>query len=129
MTVTAVGVYQLFRDGASPLGPRLVTLFAGLVYVGAALGLTHNGRRMRKVAWACTTVALAGPIIVGLLGLGTAPVAEQWSPWAQFGVQTYFVSILLPLIGFVWLWWSNPRRIVEIAEGLERASRKETSTS
>ena len=122
---TTVALYQLFRDVADPLGPRLVTLLAGLVYLGAAVGLTHNGRRMRKIAWGCMSVAMAGPIIMGLTGLGLEPVSELWSPWLLFGRDTWFVSLALPVVGFFWLWWSNPRRIVEIAEELERVSKRD----
>ncbi len=119
----SVAIYQLFRDVSDPVGPRLVTFFAGLVYIGAAVGLTHNGRRMRKVAWACMSVAMGGPVIVGLSGLGVVRASDLWSPWTHFGQDTWFVSLVLPVVGFVWLWWSNPRRIVEIAEGLERVSK------
>lgn len=122
---TAVALFQLFRDVADPVGPRLVTLLAGLVYIGAAVGLTHNGRRMRKIAWGCVTVAVTGPVIMGLTGLGVEPVSELWSPWYLFGRDTWFVSLALPLVGFFWLWWSNPRRIVEIAQELERVSKRD----
>ena len=122
---TTVALYQLFRDVADPLGPRLVTLLAGLVYMGAALGLTHNGRRMRMIAWGCMTVAMVGPIIMGLTGLGVEPISGLWSPWFLFGRDTWFVSLVLPVVGFFWLWWSNPRRIVEIAEELERVSKRD----
>lgn len=119
-----IAVWDLFSGHDLPLGPRLTTLFAGIVYLAAAVGLTHNGRRMRMLAWTCISVALAGPIIVGLLGVGSTPMVGAWSPWANFGAQAWFVPLGLPVIGFVWLWWSNPRRIVEIAEGIERVTRR-----
>lgn len=111
----AVAIWQLFAATTEPFGPRLATLFAGVVYVLAAVGLTHNGRRMRVVAWSCISVSLAGPLIEGLLGLDL-PSGTVWSPWANFGSQVWFLSLLLPLIGLVWMWWSNPRRIVELAD-------------
>lgn len=123
VATTAAALYQLFRDVADPVGPRLVTLLAGLVYLGAALGLTHNGRRMRMIAWGCMTVAMVGPIIMGLTGLGVEPISGLWSPWLLFGRDTWFISLALPAVGFFWLWWSNPRRIVELAEELERVSK------
>lgn len=122
---TLTALYQLFHDVSDPVGPRLVTLLAGLVYIGAAVGLTHNGRRMRKIAWGCVAFALAGPIIVGLTGLGVERMSLLWSPWQLFGRDTWFVSLALPMVGFFWLWWSNPRRIVEIAEGLDRVSKRD----
>lgn len=121
VVVTGVALWQLFRDVSAPVGPRLVTLFSGVVYVGAAVGLTHNGRRMRRIAWACVSIALAGPIIVGLVQLDVPSPAVPWSPWDQFGIQTGFGALLLPLVGMVWLWWSNPSRIVQLAEGMDRS--------
>ncbi len=118
-----VALWQLFSDHADPIGPKLTTLFTGVVYLAAALGITHNGRRMRGVAWSAMSIALAGPIIVGLSGLGGGQGGGLWSPWAQFGRETWFVSLVLPLVGLAWLWWSNPKRIVEIAEGIERIER------
>ena len=119
-----VGLFQLFADPTPPFGSRLVTVFAGLIYVGAAVGLTHNGRRMRKVAWTCISVSLAGPVIVGLLGVGSQQSSPLWSPWEGFGIEAWFFSLVLPIVGFVWMWWSNPRRIVELAEGMDKVSRR-----
>ncbi len=129
IVLVGAALIQLFEDPGSPKGPRFVTLFAGLVYLGAAVGLTHNGRRMRRIAWACTSVALAGPIIVGLAQVDATDSGLPWSPWNHFGLAVGFASILLPLIGLAWLWWSNPSRIVQIAEGVERPSRRERSLS
>ncbi len=118
-----VAIWKLLMEPTQPVGARLVSLFAGLVYVAAAVGLTHNGRRMRMVAWSSITVSLAGPIIVGLLGVGEPQNDGVWSPWADFGSQVWYVSLVIPVIGFIWLWWSNPRRIVEISEGIDRRRR------
>ncbi|WP_099333061.1 hypothetical protein [Actinomyces minihominis] len=118
VALSVVAVTQLFVDTSGDAGVPLVTLLAGIIYLLAAIGLTHNGRRMRKVAWVSVSAALGGPVLTGLLGLRSASV---WSPWTDFGVHAWFVSLILPAVGIVWLWWSNPRRIVEIAEGIERA--------
>ena len=118
-----IAVWNLVMAAEQPIGARLVTLLAGLLYIGAAVGLTHNGRRMRVVAWSSIAVSFAGPIILGLMGIGEPNDADVWSPWADFGAQVWYVSLVIPLIGFAWLWWSNPRRIVEISEGMERRRR------
>lgn len=118
-----VGVWKLVMATSQPIGERLVTLLAGLLYVAAAVGLTHNGRRMRVVAWGSIAVSFAGPIILGLMGIGEPLYADVWSPWADFGRQVWYTSLVIPVIGVVWLWWSNPRRIVEISEGMDRRRR------
>ncbi len=115
----AAGFWQLgHRDGA-PIGASLVTIFAALLYLASAIGLTHNGRRMRTLAWATVSMAFAAPVVVGLIELG-GPTATNWSPWSRFGAQVWFLSLLVPITGLVWLWRSDPRRIVELAEGLPK---------
>ncbi len=123
LAVVAVATYDLVAEAAQPVGPKMLTLFSGLVYLAAALGLTHNGRRMRMVAGAALAVALAGPIIVGLFELGAAQKSAVWSPWTDFGARLYFAPLVLPVVGMVWMWWSNPGRITRMAEGLARPSR------
>lgn len=118
--------WELFSVPDAAIGPKLTTLFAGIVYLAAALGITHNGRRMRQLAWTSTSIALAGPIILGLFTLGGETAWPLWSPWTDFGRDVWYLSILLPLTGFVWLWWSNPKRIVEISEGLDRVTRRKS---
>ncbi len=125
VALVVVAVTQLFVDTSGDTGVPLVTLLAGTIYLLAAVGLTHNGRRMRRVAWVSMIVALGGPLVVGLSGLGPTTV---WSPWTEFGVHARFLGFILPAVGLVWLWWSNPRRIVEIAEGIERPLRRGRGT-
>lgn len=120
---TIPAVVSLIRDQQDPLGPRLVAVLAGIVYLLAAIGITHNGHRMRLLAWGSMAAALVGPLVVGLLGLGMARSSPVVSAWADFGAFYWYFPLLLPLIGLVWLWRSDPRRIVIIAEGIERPRR------
>lgn len=122
--LTAVpALVALIRATDTPIGPRLIAVLAGLVYLVIAVGITHNGRKMRFIAWAATTVALVGSLITGLFELGTDHAAAVTSAWSRFGADYWYVPLVLPLIGFVWLWRSDPRRIVELAEGIERPKR------
>lgn len=123
--VTLISVKNLAGDSEAPLGPRFVALLASAVYVIAAVGLTHNGRRMRVIAWASLVISLVGPLIVGVGALGLpSEYSLSFSPWAQFGTTYWGLPLVIPLVGMVWMWWSDPRRIVEIAEGLERPRRR-----
>lgn len=105
-------------DGA--IGPLLGTFVAGVIQVTAAIGITHNGRRMRMIAWVATVVACAGPLIVGIVGWGIPEVTAYRSAWGAFGQDYWYLPVVVNAIGLVWLWVSNPRRIVEIAEQVER---------
>lgn len=121
---TVMGVIDLLHVGDGPLGSAIVSVLAGVVYLVAALGITHNGRRMRIIGWAAMVVCAVGPLLVGLLGLGIPELWATRSTWSAFGAHYSFIPLVLPVIGLVWLWWSNPRRIVELAEQVERPSRR-----
>ena len=126
MAVVSVlsGTWYLIRESAVPIGPRLIAFLAGFVYLAVALGLTHNGRKMRLVAGGGLIISLVAPIIMGLLELGMpATLPSVPSPWANFGADYYYLPLILSVVGLVWMWLSDPRRIVEIAEGVERPSR------
>ncbi len=123
LLTTVPAVIDLIRDVNSPIGPRLVAVLAGAIYLVIAVGITHNGRKMRLISWAAMIAAFVGPYIMGLFELGVEPVSEVSSAWSHFGAQYWYVPLVLPLVGFVWMWRSNPRRIVVIAEGIDRPSR------
>lgn len=121
-TVQAVvDLIDLLRVGTTPLGPALVALVAGLVYLLAAVALTHNGRRMRLVGWTAVIIEAAGPVIVGLLGVGLPDLTGTRSAWGAFGADYWYLPLVIAVVGLVWLWASNPRRIVERAEQVDRA--------
>lgn len=117
---TYTALSDFFTLAQHPLGPRLVSVLAGIGYVVAAIGLSHNGRRMRKVAAAAIWFELIGVLVTGVVGLGIPEIGQVRNLWANFGQLYWFFPLILPLVGAAWLWWSNPRRIVEIAEKLER---------
>lgn len=120
---TVVGVATLVDLDGRPAGPALVALLAGLLYLVAAVGITHNGRRMRIVGWTAVIIETAGPVIVGLVGLGVPRQSTVRSPWAAFGADYWYLPLVIAVVGLVWLWRSNPRRIVELAEQVERPGR------
>lgn len=123
VVTTILTVLSLLRSTTVPVGSRLVGFLAAVVYVLVAVGITHNGRRMRMLAWAGLIVELMGPIITGLLAIGASlPPGSTVSPWTDFGANYWFFPIVLPIIGIIWMWYSDPRRIVELAEGIERSS-------
>lgn len=121
--LTLRALMDLYAREEEPIGPLLVSLLAGLVALVAAAALTHNGRRMRMIGWVCVSVTAAGPLILGLAGWGVDGLDGARSPWLDFGAAWFFLPPLVGVVGMVWMWWSNPRRIVELAEQVERAGR------
>ena len=120
---TIPAVIYLIRETQMPIGPRLVAVLAGVTYLLVALGITHNGKKMRIMAWAALVASLVGPFVMGLFELGIEQVSAVPSAWARFGAYYWYVPLVLPVIGLVWMWRSNPRRIVIIAEGIDRPNR------
>ncbi|WP_241157530.1 hypothetical protein [Schaalia sp. ZJ1691] len=122
--VTVVAVLDLLRPhrsvaATSPLGIRVVSLLAGIVYLLAAVAITHNGRRMRILGWISCGIALVGSFIVSLASLGVPELSAVRSAWTTFGSDFAYLPIVISVIGLVWMWYSNPRRIVEIAEQVD----------
>lgn len=113
---------QLLRDAAeAPLAYGL-SLVAALVYVLATVGLAHNGRRMRKVAWVAVVIEMVGVLTVGALSLLRPELFPRDTVWSSFGSGYGFVPLVLPFVGMWWLWTSSPVRITRLAEGLPSRS-------
>ena len=122
--VSAVAVIDLFHYSEGPLGPVILAVIAGVVYLLAAIGLTHNGRRMRILGWVCVAASLISPLILAVAGLGFPELGAARSAWTDLGADFHYLPLLVSCLGMIWMWWSNPRRIVEIAEQVERSGRK-----
>lgn len=120
LVTTAIAVYDIYTHRDLPRGAQILALIAGLIYLVAASGITHNGRRMRMLGWASVILCAAGPVIVGLAGIGLPELAHVRSAWADFGHDFFYLPLAIVAVGIAWMWRSNPRRIVEIAEQIER---------
>ena len=124
-----VGVTAVF--GLAVLWPALVSLIrhpdqapvldsidavAGGLYLMLAVCMAHNGRRMRMIGWVCLGGLLTGAMLLGLLTItGTAPELEA-SFLAHGGRGHGYLPLVLPVIAPIWMWMSDPRRIVVHAE-------------
>lgn len=124
-----IGVYAVF--GLVLTGPALVSLIrspghssvvgaleltGGLLYLLLAVCLAHNGRRMRMIGWMALSALLTAALLIGLLTVtGTSPELGD-SVWAVGGKPRGFLPLLLPVVAAVWMWLSDPRRIVVNAE-------------
>lgn len=121
VVVTYTAIADFFTLSSYAVGPRLVSVIAAIGYLVIAIALTHNGRRMRMLAWAAIGFEITGLIVTGLIGMDVKEIGEIRNIWANFGVQYGFLPVLVPVVALGWMWWSNPRRIVEIAEMRDRA--------
>lgn len=119
--IFATAIVDLFHGQDKPWGPQLVALLAGIDYLVAAIALTHNGRRMRMVGWAAITLSIAVPFVLWVASLGLEELNSARSAWTGMGSDFYYLPLVVSLIGIVWMWRSNPRRIVSLAEQVERS--------
>ncbi|HZK05885.1 MAG TPA: hypothetical protein VFC82_08565 [Actinomycetaceae bacterium] len=109
---------QLIRDASEAPVAYGLSLFAAVVYVLATIGLAHNGRRMRRLAWVAVGMELVGVLTVGTLSLLRPDLFPRDTVWSHFGSGYGFVPLVLPFVGIWWLWTSSPVRISRLAEGL-----------
>ena len=117
--ILVTAVLDLFHAQGQPWGPRIVALLAGIDYLIAATALTHNGRRMRILGG----VALAIATIQCLVGFAFDE-ATYGAAWAGGGAALSYVPLVSCLLGAVWMWASNPRRIVQNAERITDIKRE-----
>lgn len=115
VAATARAGVQLIRDAAeAPLAYGL-SAAAAAVYVLATVALAHNGRRMRRVAWAAVVFELVGVLGVGVLSLTHPELFPRATVWSGFGAGYGYVPLVLPFFGIGWLWWSSPRRVAHLS--------------
>lgn len=115
----AQSVVHVIREAPAVALGSWLSLLAAVVYLVAAVALAHNGRRMRRVAWAAIAVELIGVIAGGTLALFEAD--REATMWSGFGSSSWYVPLVLPILGLAWLWRSAPVRIERLAEGPRRA--------
>lgn len=120
--ILVTAILDLFHAQEQPWGPRIVALLAGIDYLVAATALTHNGRRMRMVGWVTISLSIAIPIVLWVASLGLDELNSARSAWTGLGADFYFLPFIVSIIGLIWMWRSNPRRIVSLAEQVERPS-------
>lgn len=102
LAATARGTYQLVtRFEEAPLAYAL-SVFAGVVYLVAAIGLARAGRTSRKVALVSVSVEMVGVLVVGALSEFTSGIFPEDTVWSHFGSGYLFIPLVLPVLG---LWW------------------------
>ncbi len=108
LAATARAVVQLatkFDD--APLA-YLLSLFSGLVYIAATVGLVTNKPWSRPLAWTAVSVELAGVLIVGTLSVIDSAAFPHDSVWSKYGSGYVWIPLVLPLIGLFYLWRTRP---------------------
>lgn len=116
ISASARAAVQLIRDASeAPVAYSLSGLSA-VVYVLATIAMAHNGRRMRRVAWASVVLEFIGVLVVGLLSVTHPELFQHDSVWSLFGKGYGFFPLVLPVLGMWWLFRSSPARIAASEE-------------
>lgn len=104
LAATSRAVVQLVtKFHEAPLA-YVLSLFSGLVYIGATVGLLTNRRWSRAVAWASCGTELAGVLAIGVLTIVDAVAFPDDTVWSRFGSGYVYIPVVLPLLGLGWLW-------------------------
>lgn len=116
LVVISPAVVSLIRRPEEAPVLDSIDAVAGALYLVLAVCMAHNGRRMRMIGWVCLGGLFTGALLLGLLTItGTAPELEG-SFLSHGGRGHSYLPLILPVMAAIWMWMSDPRRIVVHAE-------------
>ncbi len=112
-------VYQLFfKPGVTDYFPPALSAVAALCYLLATVAFVIR----KPWAWWMSVVVLvfetAGVLIVGTLSIFLPDVIGR-TVWHDFGIDYGFLPLIQPILGLVWLFWSENRQQF-FAPGIEQ---------
>jgi hypothetical protein len=108
-----VAVYGIFALAATARASvQLLTKFeqaplsalAALIYIVATITLARGTRASRRVALVAIIIELVGVIVVGTLSVVEPEAFPRATVWSVYGIGYGFVPLVLPILGFAWLW-------------------------
>lgn len=103
------GVVQLATQFAAAPLAYLLSLFSGLVYLGAAAGLATGRRFSRPLAWAACGTEMVGVLVIGTASLIDAKAFPRDTVWSHFGSGYGYFPLLLPVLGLMYLGYTRGR--------------------
>jgi hypothetical protein len=83
----------------APLAYSLA-LASGIVYAVATFALATN---RRWLAWPTILVEMVGVLLVGTLSFVDPERFQRATVWSWFGLEYFFVPLVLPSLGLSWL--------------------------
>jgi hypothetical protein len=85
-----------------------LTLVSDLCWIAGAVGIIHNGRRMRRLAWATWVINAVMPFVALVVG---NVALDRVSPWFDAGATYFYLPVLGAVAAIAWLAWSSPSQI------------------
>lgn len=109
MTIAALArsLFEIVAHfGTAPVA-YLLSLFAGIVYLIATIGLVTPGRTAFRVAATAITIELVGVLVVGtvsVIDLRLFPFSgDRSTVWAYYGLEYLLIPLALPILGLLFL--------------------------
>ena len=104
LAATARGIVQIATKYEEAPVAYALSLFSGIVYICATIGLVTNRRWSRPLAWAAVGTEMVGVVTIGIASIIDAEVFPHDTVWSRFGAGYGYVPVILPVLGLMWLW-------------------------
>lgn len=88
------------RFSEAPIAYAL-SAFAAAVYIVLTVALWRGARRLALVALG---IELAGVLIIGTASIIDPAAFPDETVWSAYGKGYLFIPLVLPIVGFYWLW-------------------------
>ncbi len=109
LAATARAVVQLSTQFSRAPLAYVLSLFSGLVYIAATVGLLSQRPRSRALAWVACSIELLGVLVIGTLSIADAAAFPKDTVWSRFGSGYGYVPLILPVIGLWYLFRTRTR--------------------
>lgn len=107
LAATARAIVQLSTTFHTAPLAYLLSLFSGLVYLAATIGLTTDRIFSRALAWVACGTELVGVLVIGIASLVDSAAFPKDTVWSRFGSGYGYFPVLLPVLGLMWLRYSS----------------------
>jgi hypothetical protein len=107
LAATARAIVQLCTVYSTAPVAYLLSLFSGIVYIAATVGLVTQRPFSRPLAWAACGTELVGVLTIGTLSLLDKAAFPHDTVWSRFGSGYGYFPVLLPVLGLMWLRYSS----------------------
>ncbi|HYN74252.1 MAG TPA: hypothetical protein VES60_17285 [Nakamurella sp.] len=104
LAATARGIVQIATKFDEAPVAYVLSLFSGIVYICATIGLLTNRRWSRPLAWAAVGTEMVGVVTIGFASIIDAEAFPHDTVWSRFGAGYGYVPVILPVLGLMWLW-------------------------
>ncbi|GEM81954.1 hypothetical protein [Meiothermus hypogaeus] len=111
LSAGARSIYQLFfKPGVTDYFPPALSAVAAAIYLVATVAFVTRKPWAWWVSVGALSFEMTGVLVVGTLSLVMPEVIGR-TVWHDFGIDYGFLPLLQPLLGLVWLFWPENRKL------------------